>query len=551
MGLAGSAPSRADLQERPKRRPPGTASTAPGGPAGGLGRQSASRTELSAPRGERLPRACPGWAGCRNPLGSVSSRHCEAMRVGKSYVTLGPSSALARARWRYSPPHPTVQMGTQSAEGDGIGSRRPLIPEILPTPNPNPLRGGESKALECSRVREPGGSGVSAGPPEANAEGIRVPGNQSCRAPGRGLGARRRTRGRGPGRKGGPGRLPRAMAAPGTVVQRLRSRPHCSNFPAAWRANRALKAREAGREGAVRGSWYRVRVWRGAAPRRGLRSPPDRPPRAACSGAGHRRVSLPARRLISGAPAAPGSPRAVRSSLAARWLQLQARGARSKRPEPPHPRAPCPGPGRPAPPAQRPAAVGRAFLLSIAPAARAAFSGAAAAAQVRDQLSLASSAPLGPRHQTPPPDAPSLTSRLARPPPAGRAFAALPFPPTHTPTRSLRPSPGTHADPGERREGWPGAQGMNISVLAKLPSADVMAPAAVVTRRIPQRDKEEARGSGSRCWLERRPAGPPAVRERDRQRGGGPANLLSAPRLWRIRETLPGSPGQRAEARPR
>lgn len=133
------------------------------------------------------------------------------MRVGKSYVTLGPSSALARPRWRYSPPHPTVQKGTQSAEGDGIGSRRPLIPEILPTPNPNPLRGGESKALECSRVRERGGSGVSAGPPEANAEGIRVPGNQSCRAPGRGLGARRRARGRGPG--AGLERRPRAPAS--------------------------------------------------------------------------------------------------------------------------------------------------------------------------------------------------------------------------------------------------------------------------------------------------------------------------------------------------
>jgi hypothetical protein len=40
---------------------------------------------------------------------------------------------------------------------------------------------------------------------------------------------------------------------------------------------------------------------------------------------------------------------------------------------------------------------------------------------------------------------------------------------------------------------------MNISVLAKLPSADVMAPAAVATRRIPQRGREEARGNGPRC----------------------------------------------------
>lgn len=262
----------------------------------------------------------------------------------------------------------------------------------------------------------------------------------------------------------------------------------------------------------MRASWYRERVWRGAAPRLGVRSPPDRPPRAACSGAGHRRVSLPARRLISGAPAAPGSPRAVRSSLAARWLQLQARGARSERPEPAHPRAPCRGraaPPLPAPPAQRPAAVGRAFALSIAPAARAALSGAAAAAaQVRDQLSLASSAPLGPaarpRLLTLPPSPPAAPAPARRP-----RLCGAPRSSTHTPTRSLRPSPGTHADPRERREGWPGAQGMNISVLAKLPSADVMAPAAVVTGRIPQRAKEEARGSGPRCWWSGTPQGHP------------------------------------------
>lgn len=76
--------------------------------------------------------------------------------------------------------------------------------------------------------------------------------------------------------------------------------------------------------------------------------------------------------------------------------------------------------------AQRPAAVGRVSSLSTAPAARAQFSGAAAAAQVRDQLSLASSAPLVPATQTPPPDAPSLTSRPAQLPPAGSRLAAHP-----------------------------------------------------------------------------------------------------------------------------
>lgn len=63
---------------------------------------------------------------------------------------------------------------------------------------------------------------------------------------------------------------------------------------------------------------------------------------------------------------------------------------------------------------------------------------------------------------------------------------------------------------------------MNISVLAKQPSADVMAPAAVATRRIPQRGKEEARGSGPRCALGLCPVGPPAVPERGTQKGGGP-----------------------------
>lgn len=72
---------------------------------------------------------------------------------------------------------------------------------------------------------------------------------------------------------------------------------------------------------------------------------------------------------------------------------------------------------------------------------------------------------------------------------------------------------------------------MNISALAELPSADVMAPAAVATRRIPPRSREDARGSGPRCALELWPAGPPAIPERGTQRGGGRAGLLPAPRL--------------------
>lgn len=79
---------------------------------------------------------------------------------------------------------------------------------------------------------------------------------------------------------------------------------------------------------------------------------------------------------------------------------------------------------------------------------------------------------------------------------------------------------------------------MNISVLAKLPSADVMAPAAVATRRIPPRGREDARGSGPRCVLEPCPAGQPAISERGTQRGGGPAGFLPATRLGLNRERL-------------
>lgn len=378
------------------------------------------------------------------------------------------------------------------------------------------------------------GSGTSACPSKANAEGIGVPGNQSCRACGRGLRAGRRTPARDPGWKEAPGACLGGWPRREQVVRRLRLQPHCSNFPAARQANRALNAREAGRERAVRGSWYRVRVRSGASPRLGLCSPPDRPPRAACSGADHRRVSLPVRRLrlIGGAPAAPGSPWAVRSPVAACWLQLQAREARSKRPEALSPRAPCPGLDRPAPPGS---ATGRR---------RTRFLAEHRARSPRSVLpsccrsSARSTFPRSLRPARPPPPRPRLLTLLPSPPasprprPPGRAFAA--HPPIGWATRIPASPPGTPAHPWERRGAWPGAQGMNISVLAKLPSADVMAPAAVVTRRILQRAKEEARGSGPRCVLEPCPAGPPAVPERGTQSGGGPANLPTASRLWQI-----------------
>lgn len=125
-----------------------------------------------------------------------------------------------------------------------------------------------------------------------------------------------------------------------------------------------------------------------------------------------------------------------------------------------------------------------------------------------------------PAVQTPPPAAPSLTSRLARPPPA-RPPALGASPPLRPPgPPSSRPGPAR--TPRERRRAPPGAQGMNISVLAKLPSADVMAPAAVATPRMPQRGREEARRSGPRCETEPCPTWPPAVPQRSAQADGGP-----------------------------
>lgn len=116
-----------------------------------------------------------------------------------------------------------------------------------------------------------------------------------------------------------------------------------------------------------------------------------------------------------------------------------------------------------------------------------------------------------------------------------------PPPNTHRgPLGCLRSPPWPHADPREQCGARPGAQYMNISVLAKLPSADVIAPAAVATRRIPLRDEEETRASGPRCLRELCPVGLPSVPERGTQTGVDSASLLPAPCPWRNGEALPG-----------
>lgn len=160
--------------------------------------------------------------------------------------------------------------------------------------------------------------------------------------------------------EGGPGRPPRAMAAPrtsGSAPAVATPRLQLSHRVAGERRG---EGEGTGREGAMRGSWYRVRVRSSAAPRLGLCSPLNRPPPAARSGADHRRVSLPARRLIRGVLAAPGSPWAVCSLLAACGPQLQARsGLRRRAPQSSRGSAPLrsmprAGLPRPAPPGSAP-----------------------------------------------------------------------------------------------------------------------------------------------------------------------------------------------------
>lgn len=362
------------------------------------------------------------------------------MRVRESYVTLGPSSAIAHPRRRCVPPRSTAQMGIQRAEGDGIGPQHRLYPPKFSPSQTQSL----SQAPRTNHLSVRGSGNWdgewSACPSKANAEGIRVPWNQSCRAFSRGLQTARSTQARGRGWMEAPsacrrGRWPRGEQ----VVRRPRSRPQGSNFPASWREKGAVKAREAGRERAVRGSRYRVR--RGAAPRLGLCSPPDLPLRAACSGAGHRRVSLRARRLISGASAAPASPWAVRWPLAAGRLQLQLGEARPKRPEAVHPHSPCPGPAPP-----RPARLS-ARLSARLP------SDASSRGASRRQPARSSPEP------PPPPKCtinfPSLPPPRSPPPPRPRLLMLPPSPPAspspRPPGRALPPTPLQNGPPGSPR----------------------------------------------------------------------------------------------------
>lgn len=120
------------------------------------------------------------------------------------------------------------------------------------------------------------------------------------------------------------------------------------------------------------------------------------------------------------------------------------------------------------------------FLCSSAPGSRGTRSravhrvllGAAAAAQVRDQLSLAPPPRAAPR-QSPPPDAPRSPSRARAPPARVRAPHLAPRIPIPAVRRAAAPTPA-------------GRPNGKVPAPAELSSAGAMAPAAMTARGIPQ-----------------------------------------------------------------
>ncbi|XP_047557568.1 translation initiation factor IF-2-like [Lutra lutra] len=287
-----------------------------------------------------------------------------------------------------------------------------------------------------------------------------------------------------PGPGAGDGRRPPALAAgDGRAGNKwfggCGRDPTASTFPA--RGGRTARRRRGKPGGKGRCAALGTVCVCGEAPRSASGSaPPSRPPRAACSAAGHRRVSPPARRFTRGTPAAPASPWAGCPPLAACNFRSAAGSdeARPKRPEAPHPRAPCRG--CPAPPGSA-AGRRRTRLLPEHRATQPAPLSPKLPPPLKSAINFPSlpPPPSSPATQTPPPDAPSRAP--SSPAPARPAAPRRP-PAPRCARRSQWPGIRPRSDPREPRGARLGAQGMNISVLAKLPSADVMAPAAVATR---------------------------------------------------------------------
>lgn len=367
------------------------------------GRRSASRRRLPTARGARLSRVRTGLGRLRESSG-VSRRHREVMRAGESYVTLGPSRAVANPAVGVCPtPSPLSKWGPRAQRGrDWIPGSS--LPRNSPRRRPRPsLRGGEQSA----RMFTGPGTGVGSGEPvlprptrrEFEFPGIKVAARPAAGSE-RGAGSR-------PGAQ--DGRKPRAPAAgDGRAGNKWFSGsgrdPTAPTFPT--RGGRRARRRRGERGGKGRCAALGTVCVCGAAPRRASGSAlrrigPRRPPAQVLATAAsrcRREGSSAARRTLWG----PLGPSANLWPLAGRNFRRAAGSdeTRPKRPEARHPRAPCPG--RPAPTGSAPGRRRTRLLAeNRARSPHPSRSRAAAAAQVRDQLSLASSAPRGPRHPDP------------------------------------------------------------------------------------------------------------------------------------------------------
>ena len=272
-------------------------------------------------------------------------------------MTLGPSSADTNHPVGLCPtPSPLSKGGSRAQKETRSDPNALFALEILPTPDPNPLSGSESKAHERSRVQEARWEVEC-----LSSQGQRG-GNSSCQEsklprvqPRAGSGTQ--DAGWEPGMEGGPGRQPRAMAVPrtsGSAATVATPQLQLSHRVAGERLGEGEGSGE-GRGGA----WLLVPC-ACAERRRALGSAlrwigPGRPPAPVLTTAASRRRcegSSAARWPLLG----PLRPSARCWPLAGRNFRRAAGSdeARPNRPEARHLGAPCPGPDRPAPPGSAP-----------------------------------------------------------------------------------------------------------------------------------------------------------------------------------------------------
>ena len=370
------------------------------------------------------------------------------MRVGQSYVTGGPSSATAHPAVAVRPTPFHCPNGDPEREGDGSGIPTLSLPPKFSPPQtqtqtrPSPGRRDQSDLMSRNRVR----SAVPV-PPRPTRREFEFPGIKVAARPAAGW-ERAQHPGQGRGTEGGPGRSPRARAAPGTSGSAA-----AVATPRLQLSRRVAGERRGESEGSGEGrGGARLSVpcaeKRRVAPRALLSAGP--------APTGRLLRCWPPPRLAAGTKAHPRH--AGRSSvplgppLAACNFRRAAGSdeAHPKRPEALHPRAPCPGPGRPAPPGSAPGRR-RTRLVAEHRAAQPAPLSPEPPPPLKSAINFPSLPPpcSAPATQTPPPDAPSRAP--SSPAPAGRAAPRRPPPPRCAPG-SRWPLPGPAATPGSRAE---------------------------------------------------------------------------------------------------